>query len=68
MWQTWLLTIVSVLLVPTLALLWKITRGLAIFREYPPHRHVGKDILYPRGMKPEDPEQMEKSAARAGAT
>jgi hypothetical protein len=67
MWQTWLLTIVSVLLVPTLLLLWKITRGLAIFQEYPPHRHVGKDVLYPRGMKPEDPQELEehKSAARA---
>ena len=64
MWQTWLLTIVSVLLVPTLLLLWKITRGLAVFQEYPPHRHVGKDILFPKGMKPEDPEQMDKAAAQ----
>lgn len=63
MWQTWLLTIVSVLLVPTLLLLWKITRGLALFQEYPPHRHVGKEIIYPKGMKPEDPEQMEHSNA-----
>lgn len=66
MWQTWVLTIVSVLLVPTLLLLWKIMRGLAVFQEYPPHRHVGKQILYPRDMKPEDPQELERStAARA---
>lgn len=66
MWQTWVLTIISVLLVPTLGLLWKITRGLAILREFPPHRHVGKDVFYPQGMKPEDPQELERSnAARA---
>jgi hypothetical protein len=67
MWQTRLLTIVSVLLVPTVALLWKVTRGLAIFQEFPPHRHVGKDVFYPKGMKPEPPQELEehKSAAHA---
>jgi len=67
MWQNWLLTIVSVLLVPTLVMLWKLMRGLAIFQEFPPHRHVGKDVLYPKGMKPEDPQELEehKSAAHA---
>jgi hypothetical protein len=63
MWQTWILTIVSVLLVPTLVLLWKIVRGLAIFREFPPHRHLGKEVLYPKGMKPEDPQELERSSA-----
>lgn len=23
-----------------------------MFREYPPHRHVGNDVLYPRGYEP----------------
>ena len=67
MWQTWVLTIVTVLLLPTLGLLWKITRGLVILKEFPPHRHVGKDVLYPTGMKPEDPQELEErhTAARA---
>jgi len=72
MWQNWLLAIVSVLLLPTLGALVKIIRLLSVFQEYPPHRHVvveGKNtIIYPRRMKPEDPEQMDKSAARVGCT
>jgi hypothetical protein len=32
----------------------KMVRLFAILQEYPPHRHNGDIIVYPRGMKPDD--------------
>lgn len=64
MWQTWLLTIVGALLPLLVVLLWKINRALNrmwdVLQEYPPHRHVKKDILYPRGMSPEQAQELEE--------
>lgn len=34
------------------AVIRKFNQILDVFREYPPHRHVGDEILYPAGMKP----------------
>jgi hypothetical protein len=65
MWQTVVLTIISVLLVPTLVLLWKIVHGLAIFQEFPPHLHVGTEIRYPKGMKPEPGQHLDSRAEKA---
>jgi len=54
-----------------LGMLWKANRVLNrvwdVLQEYPPHRHVGKQVLYPKGMKPEHSEDLEEhsSAARA---
>jgi hypothetical protein len=33
----------------------KMVRLFAILTEYPPHRHNGDVVIYPRGMRPEDP-------------
>lgn len=32
----------------------KIVKLFAILQEYPPHRHNGDVIVYPRGMKPDE--------------
>jgi len=48
-----------------LAVLWKANRLLNrlwdVIQEYPPHRHVGHAILYPRGMSPEEVESLKFS-------
>lgn len=30
----------------------KLDKIIAIFEEFPPHRHLGNDLIYPKGMKP----------------
>ena len=47
------LTIIS-FLIGFLMFYAKIVKLFAILQEYPPHRHNGDVIVYPRGMKPED--------------
>jgi hypothetical protein len=38
-------------------IVWKLNRGLNRYlserEEYPPHRHIGPTIVYPRGLKPD---------------
>jgi hypothetical protein len=33
----------------------RLSKVLVFFEEYPPHRHVGDQILYPKGYSPEAP-------------
>lgn len=30
----------------------KLDRLIAIFEEYPPHRHIGEELIFPKGMRP----------------
>jgi hypothetical protein len=30
----------------------KLDKIIAIFEEYPPHRHIGDELIYPKGMRP----------------
>lgn len=49
---------------------WKINRtinrGWDLLQEYPLHRHVGRSILYPKGMSPEDREQRDEEVSAKG--
>jgi len=50
-----------------LGFLWKTLRKLdrliVVFEEYPPHRHVGNSIIYPRGREPGVRTEMTDEAA-----
>jgi len=52
-----------------LMFLWKANRALNlwldIMREFPPHRHVGQEISYPKGMRPDDTERLSDEAVTA---
>lgn len=67
MWRDVVLTIITVALLPTLALLLKIAYSLWVFQEYPPHRHEGKKIFYPKGMSPGRMQELEEDHKTAGA-
>lgn len=37
-----------------LAVFWRMSQFVGLFREYPPHRHIDdEDVVYPKGMRPE---------------
>lgn len=64
----WLIRGVEFVIVSGLA--WRINRVANRFwdllQEYPLHRHVGRSILYPKGMSPEDREQTNEAIASKG--
>lgn len=49
-------------LVALAAIFWKISRGAGaierIMRDFPPHRHVGEEIIYPAGLDPGKPRML----------
>lgn len=65
MWHLDLTIGVGSLLV-LLGLAWKgnrvLNRWIDLLGEYPLHKHVGNEVFYPKGMKPEDPQKLEKAA------
>lgn len=67
MWKDIVLALVAALMAPTLILVWKIFRVVVVFREYPPHLHVGDKIKFPVGMEPGKVEELgERRGAAAG--
>lgn len=35
--------------------LWSVIRLAGLLRDFPPHRHIGRVILYPKGYNPNEP-------------
>jgi hypothetical protein len=67
MWRDVILGSIAALMPPMLFMLWKILRGVTIFREFPPHLHVDKEtIRYPTGMEPGKVERLKNRGAAAG--
>ena len=53
-------TIVSIVsfLGVMIPLFMRLGRVLQLFETFPPHRHQGRYIFYPKGFEPRDPEKM----------
>jgi len=49
-----------------LGIAWRVNRTLNklwdLFQQFPPHRHEGEDVFYPKGMKPEEPQRLGRKA------
>jgi hypothetical protein len=69
MWPHLSLTIDVTALLAILGICWKanrvLNRFLDVLREFPPHRHVGNQVLYPKDMTPEDPQQLDDHVVKA---
>jgi hypothetical protein len=63
MWREILLALIAALMAPLMLLVWKIFRATTVFREYPPHRHVGDEIQYPVHMEPGKTEKLHRGAS-----
>lgn len=44
------------------AVLRKLDRLIVVFEEYPPHRHAGNTIIYPKGQEPGITTQLQERA------
>ncbi len=63
----WDLTIHLGEMLIVMGLAWRVVRALNrlsfLLENFPPHRHVGAQVLYPQGLRPEEPDEVMRAMA-----